>query len=64
MKDAMLRVRDVVLAADPRIDECIKWQTPTFTFGGNLASFNPRAKKHVSLLFHTPVRRSPASTPA
>ena len=53
MKDAMLRVREIVLGADPRMDECIKWQTPTFTFGGNLASFNPRAKKHVSLLFHT-----------
>jgi hypothetical protein len=53
MKAAMLRVREIVLAADPRIDECIKWKTPTFTFGGNLASFNPRAKRHVSLLFHT-----------
>jgi hypothetical protein len=53
MKDAMLRVREIVLDADPRMDECIKWQTPTFTYKGNLASFNPKAKKHVSLLFHT-----------
>ena len=51
--DVMLRLRAVVLGADPRIDECIKWQTPTFTYRGNLASFNPRSKLHASLLFHT-----------
>ncbi|MEW5851684.1 MAG: DUF1801 domain-containing protein [Myxococcota bacterium] len=53
LKDAMLRVREIILDADARMDECIKWQTPTFTFNGNLASFNPRSKAHVSLLFHT-----------
>jgi len=52
LKPVMLAVRDIILAADARIDECIKWQTPTFTFNGNLASFNPRSKKHVSLMFH------------
>jgi hypothetical protein len=30
-----------------------KWRTPTFTYQGNIASFNPRSKKHVSLMFHT-----------
>lgn len=53
MKDVMLRVREMILAADARMDECIKWKCPTFTFNGNLASFNPRSKKHVSLMFHT-----------
>ena len=53
MKAAMLRVREIILGADGRVDECIKWQTPTFTCEGNLASFNPRSKKAVSLLFHT-----------
>lgn len=53
MKPAMLRVREIILGADARMDECIKWQTPTFTYEGNLASFNPRSKKAVSLLFHT-----------
>ena len=48
----MLRVREVILGADPRMDECVKWSTPTFTFEGNLVSFQPRAKKFVSLLFH------------
>ena len=53
LKDAMQRMREIILAADPRMDECIKWKSPTFTFNGNLASFNPRTKAHVSLMFHT-----------
>ena len=52
LKDAMLRVREVILEADPRIEESVKWSTPTFAFEGNLASFQPRAKRFVSLLFH------------
>ena len=52
-KELVLGVRDVVLAADPRVGECIKWQAPTFTYQGNIASFFPKAKKHVSLMFHT-----------
>jgi hypothetical protein len=47
----MQRVRDVILEVDPRIEESIKWSTPTFSFRGNIASFNP-SKKFVSLLFH------------
>ncbi len=52
MKDVVLAIRDAVLAADKRVDECIKWQAPTFTFEGNIASFYPRSKKHASLMFH------------
>lgn len=51
LEEAMQRARQIILAADPRVEECIKWSTPTFTFNGNIASFNP-AKKRVSLLFH------------
>jgi hypothetical protein len=53
MKDAVQRSREILLGADPRIDEVIKWSTPTFTYKGNLVSFQPRAKQFVSLLFHT-----------
>jgi len=49
--EAMLRVREIILGADPRIEETIKWSTPTFIYKGNIVSFNP-AKKLVSLLFH------------
>jgi len=47
----MRRVRDLVLGVDPRITEAIKWQTPTFVFEGNIASFSP-SKNFVSLMFH------------
>lgn len=56
MKDVVLRIREIVLAADPRIAECIKWQAPTFIFEGNLASFFPKSKQHASLMFHTGAR--------
>jgi len=52
LKDAMLRVREIILE-EPRMAESIKWKTPTFSYRGNLASFNPRSKAQVSLLFHT-----------
>ena len=51
LKDAMLRVREIILE-EPQMTESIKWKTPTFSYRGNLASFNPRSKAHVSLLFH------------
>lgn len=46
-------VRDAVLDADPRVQETIKWKAPTFMFEGNIASFYPRSKRAVSLMFHT-----------
>jgi len=53
MKPVVQAVREAVLAVDDRVGECIKWKAPTFTFAGNIASFNPRSKKHCSLMFHT-----------
>ena len=52
LKQAMQRVRQVVLQADPRISETVKWQTPTFIYAGNIVSIRPRAKRFVSLMFH------------
>jgi hypothetical protein len=52
LKDAMFEVRNIILAADPRIQESIKWSTPTFSYNGDLASLQPKAKKFVSLMFH------------
>ena len=53
MKPLVQKIRKIILAADKRIEETIKWQTPTFAYKGNLVSFQPRAKKFASLLFHT-----------
>jgi len=52
LKEEMLQVRWIILKADERIAESIKWKAPTFEFKGNLVSFQPRAKKFVSLMFH------------
>ncbi|GAB5525386.1 MAG: hypothetical protein Roseis2KO_32580 [Roseivirga sp.] len=46
------KVREIILAADPRIEETIKWSSPTFLYKGNIASFFMNAKKFVSLMFH------------
>jgi len=51
-KAGVQRVRELILGTDPRITEAIKWKAPTFMFEGNIASFYPKAKKHVSLMFH------------
>jgi hypothetical protein len=51
LDDALRRLREIILGADDRVTECIKWQTPTFVYEGNIASFNP-SKKMVSLMFH------------
>jgi hypothetical protein len=56
MKDVVQRVREIVLDADPRVDECIKWQAPTFTYKGNIASFYPKSRQHASLMFHLGAR--------
>ena len=47
----MRRARDIILGADERVTESIKWKTPTFSFKGNVASFNP-SKNLVSIMFH------------
>ncbi|MEM7302038.1 MAG: DUF1801 domain-containing protein [Pseudomonadota bacterium] len=52
MKPVVAEMRRIILVADPRIGETIKWQAPTFTYKGNIASFFPRSKKHASLMFH------------
>ena len=53
LKDVMQAVRTAILDADERMTETIKWKSPTFVYEGNLASINPRAKAHISLMFHT-----------
>ena len=51
-KAGVLRVREIILGTDERVTESIKWKAPTFEYKGNIASFYPKAKKHVSLMFH------------
>ncbi|MCB9311002.1 MAG: DUF1801 domain-containing protein [Lewinellaceae bacterium] len=45
-------VREIILSTDKDIEETIKWNSPTFMYKGNMASYFMNAKKHVSLMFH------------
>ncbi len=51
MDEAVRLARDIILGADVRVTESIKWKTPTFAYKGNIVSFNP-SKRVVSLMFH------------
>ena len=52
LKPVVAAVREVILKADTRVTEAIKWQAPTFIYKGNIARFFPKAKSHASLMFH------------
>lgn len=45
-------VRNIVMSTDEKLEETIKWSSPTFMYKGNIASFFMNAKKFVSLMFH------------
>ena len=51
LEPMLRRARAIILAADSRVTESIKWKTPTFAYKGNIASFNP-SKNVVSIMFH------------
>ena len=46
------KVRAIILSADKKVEETIKWSTPTYMYKGNIASFTLTAKNFVSLMFH------------
>ncbi len=52
LKEVIVAARLVLLEADDRISETIKWKSHAFMSGGNLASIDPKVKRHVSVLFH------------
>jgi hypothetical protein len=47
------QVRAIILGANAKIQEDLKWSSPTFMYRGNLASLVVRTKKQVQLLFHS-----------
>jgi uncharacterized protein YdeI (YjbR/CyaY-like superfamily) len=53
LKDELQRVREIILAADSKMTEVIKWGGPTFVYKGNLATLTPRSKRFVNLFFQT-----------
>ena len=52
MREVVQRVRHILLHADDRLTECIKWETPTFQYRGDFASFYPKTVNHATLMIH------------
>lgn len=62
-KPELLALRQIILAADPRIREEIKWNAPSFRTTEAFATFHLRAKAGVQLVFHLGAKvRETAST--
>lgn len=56
-------LRQVILAADPRIREGIKWNAPSFFTSEHFATFHLRAKDGVQIILHLGAKvRETAST--
>jgi hypothetical protein len=51
-ESVLQRVRQVILGADPRMTEYVKYGTVQFAFGGDMANFVQTNKETVSLMFH------------
>lgn len=56
-------LRRVILGADARVREGIKWNAPSFHCGEWFATFNLRAKGSVRLVFHRGAKTRPAGPP-
>jgi hypothetical protein len=55
-EDALRRIREIILGADPRMAEVVQYRTLHFVYEGDLASFVQLAKKPVTLMFNVGAR--------
>ena len=44
-------LREIIVGADPKIAERIKWNSPSYYYGVDMAAFNLRAKGYVQIIF-------------
>jgi hypothetical protein len=54
---AILTLREIILGADPRIAEGIKWNAPSFRTAEWFATFHLRARDGVQLILHLGAKR-------
>ncbi len=52
LKKEVLALRQIILAADPSIEEGIKWNVPSFRTSEYFATFHLRAKAGVQIILH------------
>jgi hypothetical protein len=48
-------LREMIKGVDPWITEQVKWNAPSFSYKGYMATFNLRARQHVHLVWHNGV---------
>lgn len=52
LKAEMEKTREIIMAASPQLTETVKWGGPSFEYRETLATFSPRVKDCVALVFH------------
>ncbi len=52
LKAEMEAVRKIIAKAGPALEEDIKWGGPSYYYKEDMATFNPRIKNYVALIFH------------
>ncbi|MBO9632476.1 MAG: DUF1801 domain-containing protein [Chitinophagaceae bacterium] len=52
LKKELVFLRDVIMKVHPDITEDVKWGGPSFYYKGDIATFSPRVKDTVTLVFH------------
>ena len=52
LKAEMEKTREIIMAASPLLTETVKWGGPGFEYRETLATFSPRVKDCVALVFH------------
>jgi hypothetical protein len=62
-KPEILAVREIILGADPRIGEGIKWNAPSFRTSEWFATFHLRAKEGVHVVLHFGAKKRDGFTP-
>jgi len=62
LKAEIEAVRAIILGADPRIQESIKWNAPSFSITEHFATFKFRPLETVQVVFHTGAKVRPAGT--
>jgi len=50
-------VRQLVLSADPRLREQIKWNAPSFALTDDLVTFNLRSQQTLQIIMHTGAKK-------
>lgn len=52
LRAEMEAVRSIIVNANSKMEEDVKWGGPSFFYKEDLATFNPRIKNYVALIFH------------